>query len=494
MSESTVHPEPAAGEQVGGSLKARVIRGGLWVAALKGTSRGLGFVRTLILARLLMPKDFGILGIALLAIGAINTFTETGFSAALVQKKEDIEEYLDTCWTIQAIRGFVLAAILFFAAPLVARFFESPASGPVLQVLAISVALSGLQSARTVYYQRELLFDRQFAQDVVSTVADLAVSVTLALAWRNVWALVYGSLAGSAVGLIASYLLQPQRPRLRVDPKAAADLWRFGRWVLGSSALVFLVTNLDNAVVGKLLGESALGLYAMAYTISNLPATEITQVFNRVAFPAFARMQQDLPRIRAAYFYAFRYMAALVLPSGVFLALMAPDLVRVVLGDKWMQAVPALRVLAVYGIVRAVASANGPLVLGLGRPDVDTKIMVIKLLGMGSIIYPLVLSDGIRGVAIAVLAPVILSQTYGFTMAARLLRCGTASWLQAAAPAALVALLLGAALFGVSHALGPLSHALCLLSAAGLTGLAITSSVWWGLRHRFAQSFPGGVA
>ncbi|MBW2000976.1 MAG: oligosaccharide flippase family protein, partial [Deltaproteobacteria bacterium] len=154
-------------------LSKKVIRGGIWVFALRFTNRGLGFVRTIILARLLAPSDFGLLGIAMLAIAALETFSQTGFQAALIQKKENVESYLDTAWTVSAVRGIMLFFILFFCAPIVAQFFKSPQATLVIKVIAISTLISGFRNIGILFFQKELEFNKQFIYELSATLVDI---------------------------------------------------------------------------------------------------------------------------------------------------------------------------------------------------------------------------------------------------------------------------------------------------------------------------------
>ena len=173
------------------SLSKRVVRGGMWVFALRIIGRSLGFIRTIILARLLAPSDFGLLGIAMLAILTLETFSQTGFQVALVQKKENVESYLDTAWTVSAIRGTLLFLILFFSAPMAAAFFNLPQATLVIKILAVSSLLSGTKNIGIIFFQKELKFKKQFVYDFSAILADLAVSISLAFILRSVWALVW---------------------------------------------------------------------------------------------------------------------------------------------------------------------------------------------------------------------------------------------------------------------------------------------------------------
>jgi len=165
-----------------------VVRGGFWVFALRILDQLFKLVRTIVLARLLAPKDFGLFGIALLAMSALETFSQTGFQQALIQTKRDIRPYLDTAWTVQAIRGTVLALILFGIAPYVAAFFGEPAAVSLLRVLGLSILFQGFANIGVVYFQKELEFHKQFAYQLSGTPVDLVVAITAAVLLRSAWA------------------------------------------------------------------------------------------------------------------------------------------------------------------------------------------------------------------------------------------------------------------------------------------------------------------
>ncbi|MDH3556189.1 MAG: oligosaccharide flippase family protein, partial [Deltaproteobacteria bacterium] len=205
-------------------LSTKVVKSGLWVFALRILNRGLGFIRTIILARLLAPEDFGILGIAMLSISTLETFSHTGFHTTLIQKKDNIESYLNTAWTVSALRGTMLFVILFFSAPIIARFFNSSAATPVIRVIALFTLFSGLQNISILFFQKELEFHKQFIYEFAATLANLIVAIPLAFLLRNVWALVWGGLASSVVRLILSYTLHPYRPLIQLNRQKLKEL------------------------------------------------------------------------------------------------------------------------------------------------------------------------------------------------------------------------------------------------------------------------------
>jgi O-antigen/teichoic acid export membrane protein len=411
-------------------LSTRVVRGGVWVFSLRIAARGLRFLRTVILARLLAPHDFGLFGIAMLSIAALEAFTQTGFEAALVQKEKNVESYLDTAWTISAVRGIILFSILFFLAPWVAKFFDSPQATMIIRVISISALLSGFKNVGLIFFQKELEFNKLFFYEFSSILVDLTVAITLAFTLRNVWALVWAGLAAGVVRLFMSYLIHPYRPRLSLAKKEFQELFGFGKWLFGSGVLVFLVTQGDDFFVGKVLGPAALGLYQMAYLISNLPATEISRTMAQVAFPAYSKLQDDLPKLRDAYLKALHLTAFLSIPLAAGIFVLAPDFTKIFMGEKWMPMVPVIKVLAFAGLIRSIAATTGPILYGIGKPRIDTIWQTIRLVVLVSIIYPLTQRWGILGTSIAVLCSISVS-TFGFSLGViGITKCGIYNFLK----------------------------------------------------------------
>ncbi len=378
----------------------------------------MGFVRTIILARLLAPSDFGLLGIAMLSITILETFSQTGFQSALIQKKKEAEEYLDTAWTALAIRGFILCGILFLAAPLIAGFFKSPAAVWVIRAIAASTLLVGFRNIGIIYFRKDLDFKKEFAFDFSGTVVDVAVSVVLALVLRNVWALVIGGLLGNVVRLAVSYMIHPYRPKLILDGARFKTLFGFGKWILGSTVLVFLVTQGDDILLGRLLGVTALGVYQMAYLISNLPATEITHIVSQVMFPAYSKLQDDAEALKTAFLMTITAVSFISIPLSIAIFLLIPEFTYVFLGAKWEAIIAPSRILAIAGGIRSVSAIWGSIYVAKGIPAVAFRKNILRFIVTFAPIYFLTMEYGISGTSIAVLAGIIVSITYDFLFTA----------------------------------------------------------------------------
>lgn len=367
----------------------------------------------MVLARLLLPEDFGLLGIALLTIGIVETFSSTGFRSALIQKRDSIAEYLDAAWTASALRGIFLSGFLFLSAPIAAEFFQTQPAVPVIRVIAATVLLTGLRNIGMVYFEKDLQFHKLFFFEMAANLINLMVSVILAFYLRNVWALVWGGLSADVCKLFLSYIMHPYVPKFRVDLKKILDLYRFGKWVFLSGALVFLVTQGDDLFVAKMLGISALAYYQMAFMVSNLPTTEISHVIANVTFPAYSKLQNDVERLRSAYLRVLQLTALVSLPLTGLIYSLSKELTSVVLGSKWLPIAPLIQILSLSGLLRAIAATTGPVLQGAGAPKLDTTWQVIRLFVLAVTIFPMTKYGGLEGTATAVLLSLLMT-TIGF--------------------------------------------------------------------------------
>ena len=213
-------------------LSRKVIRGGSWIFLLRMAQQLIHLVKIVILARVLSPHDFGLMGIAILTIAALETFSQTGFQQTLIQKKDDIKAYLDTTWTALLIRGVVLFFILYTVASYAAVFFGSAEGMWIIRATGFSLLIESFSNIGVVYFQKELKFNKQFIYQLSETLTDFIVAVFCALTLRNVWALVLGFLGGRFIRCIVSYAIHPHRPKLNFHLKKVKGLFGFGKWVL----------------------------------------------------------------------------------------------------------------------------------------------------------------------------------------------------------------------------------------------------------------------
>ena len=449
--------------QPGDGLSQRAAQSGVWALGLRGVSRVARFGRTVALARLLSPEDFGLMGLALLAVSTLSTFTQTGFSSALVQKRGNVDAYLDTAWTFSLLRAAVLSAALLLAAPFLAHFFDEAAAVPIIRVVAISVLLRGFENISMLQFQRDLEFGKTFVFEVSSILAELSVALVSAFLLRSVWALVLGLLAERLTRVALSYVIHPYRPALRLDLGKASQLFGYGKWLSLSHILIFVGSRGDDLVVGRIMGTTALGLYQLAYKISQLAVTDTTYVIERAAFPTYAKLQAEQVRLRSAYFRIAGLSLALSMPAAFGIIALSGDFVGIFLGNDWLRMIPAVRVLAVAALMKSIVSTGSPLFKGSGRPQFEFQMQLARAFTVGAFIIPFSMRWGIVGGALTVVFSSVSMFAVWYARIATLLQPQFRDWIGAFGPP----LIGSAALLGSIQALRGLTKSLLVESTGG---------------------------
>ncbi len=356
--------------------------------------------RAFVLARLVAPGEWGLMGIALLVIDLVSNFSNTGLTTALIQQKQRPgERELDTAWTIEVARGLFLSVLVFLAAPLAEWLFHTPDATALLRVMGLGVFVRGLANTAVIDFDRDLEFQRRFVYRTLPHLVEAGVAIALAFVFRNAWALAFGWLAGRATYSASSHLVHAYRPKLRFAVSEARHLLSFGRWIFGSRLLSYGLHHIDDIVVARIAGAASLGLYQMAYTMSQLAASEITNVTYTVALPAYSNIQGDPERLRRAFLRTLQFVAFLSLPLTAGIWFLGPAFVDAILGRRWKPLLPALGVLLIWGLVRAITNTADPLLHGIGRPELVTRNKAIQLAILAIAIYPFTSRWGIEGAA-----------------------------------------------------------------------------------------------
>ena len=461
----------------GGSLRQKTVRSGFWVALASVGVGSLALLKSIVLARLLTPESFGLMAVCMVVMRAVQVFTETGLNAALIQRPGDVGAAKDTVYTLTALRGLVLTLVVVLASPFVAEFYERPSIEPLLQVLAVSLAISGLNNIHGVLLQKELNFRPLYRTQQVLAILDFVVAVTLAYWWRNVWALVVGSVVSTAIGVALSFLLLPGRPRFAWDGKLAKELFSYGKFLTGTSIVVYVTTEIDNVVIGKVLGMEALGLYVLAYMLANLPATHLGKAVAQIVFPLYSKLQFDRSALHSAYLHSTQVVATVALPAAVGLAVFATEIVQVVYGPKWLEAAPVIPILCLFGAMRAVSSINGYVFNAIARPDLPFYLNFGKLLVIGVLIVPATRHYGVTGAALAVTIPSMIQLPIGYAILGRIVGLPVRRILAAILPSALPSFAMGLALLLLERWHAPDTAVTLLLAIAG--GMLLYGALAW---------------
>ena len=279
---------------VPGDLGRRMATGAVWMIALRFAVRSIGLVSMIVLARLLVPADFGLVAIATALAGALAAISEFGFQVALIQNHAADRRHYDTAWTLGLIRGFVVAGALAACAGPLAGMFSDQRLQPILLVLALGVVVASLENIAVVDFRKDLQFQREFVYRALAKLAAFAVTVPLAISLRNYWSLVIGMLAAQLAGVMLSYTMCHYRPRLSLT--AWRELIRFSKWLLLNNVLYFAYHRIDTFIIGRFAGAQPLGFFRLAHEIASLPTTEMVAPIRAAILPGYAKLASDHDR------------------------------------------------------------------------------------------------------------------------------------------------------------------------------------------------------
>lgn len=385
-----------------GYLK-KSVEGVFWVGGFRLASRGIAFGRIAILARLLTPSQFGVFGVASLILSLLERFTSTGINIFLIQNNRKLSEYLNTAYVISIVRGLLISLVILLTAPAVSSFFNSPESERLLNIIALVAFVRGFINPSRVRFQKLLKFDKEFIFGGAILASDVAATIIVAYYTRSAESLVWGLFAGAFVEVILSHALIKPRPKFAYQLSQVKEIISQGKWITGSRIFQYFFHEGDDMVVGKLLNTTSLGFYQMAYKISTLPITEISDVIGKVAFPIFTNFSSDKKRLKRALFITFIMASLAIAPFGAIIYFFTEEIVLILLGGQWLEIVPTLRLLSLFGVIEALTGLFVPVFLSTNNQKYQTIVTLVGMIGMFIFILPLTLELGIYGAGLSAL-------------------------------------------------------------------------------------------
>jgi PST family polysaccharide transporter/lipopolysaccharide exporter len=381
-------------------VERKLLHSSAWNALSYGGSQILTFLLMIVLARLLTPHAFGLVTLGSLPLLALNYLQESGLGAAVIRRRTDIERAAATQLVFSVLTSLLLYVGSFAAAPLLANVFSQPQLTSVFRVLALTLVVRGAMTVPATLLERELAFDKRARGDLAGITAQAVVSVACAAAGLGVWSLVAGQLTSIVVQASVYWAFSPFRPSPRLASwSMLRELGRYGRHITASNVILLVNDNADNAVIGRLLGASSVGVYNLAWRLSNLPATTISFIISRVTFAVYSTLQDDVEQFRAVFLTTLRRIAFLSIPLSLGILIAADPIVVGMFGEPWRPAVVPLQILAIFGMSRTVAGATSAVFQASGRPQLNAQIGVWHSAVLFSSLYLLARPYGVRGVA-----------------------------------------------------------------------------------------------
>jgi len=403
------------------SYAMKTIKGIFWMAALRLFIRVISVLKIAILARLLNPLQFGLFGIASVSLAFTEILTETGVNALLIQKKRISQLFFNSSWVILLTRGFLIFLILLIASSPVSYFFRSPESYKVLLLMSFVPLLRGFVNPAIIFFQKKLLFYKEFIFWFVVNALEALTSIIIVFITRSVYGLIWGLIVSSIFEIVASWLFVKPRPNFKIKFNNIKSIVRRGKYITLSSIFNYLFHNLDDIIVGRVLGLNYLGLYQVVYKIAILPITESGEIVSKVVFPVYTRLFGERFRLKKAFLKVLIFLSLIIIPVTIFIVLFADEFIMLFLGRNWLEAVPTLRVLMLFGAVRAISGSSSALFLAVRRQEYITIVNLVSLIAVVILIYPLVIKFNIIGAAYSVLIASLLSIPFMFAFSKKIL-------------------------------------------------------------------------
>lgn len=381
------------------NVKIRVIQSLFWKVLERGGTQGIQFIVQIILARLLLPEEYGVVAIVTVFILLANVFVESGFNTALIQKKDADEIDFSSVFYMSLSVATVIYFVIYLFAPVVANFYSQPLLTPVLRVLSITLFAGVFNSIQNAFIARNMLFKRLFVSSLGGVIISGTVGIVAAYCGLGVWALVVQQLTNQlTVGIILWFTVK-WRPQLIFSFKRIKSLFSYSSKLLASGILDTLYSNIRTLIIGKLYTPETLGYYNRGQQFPQLIVANINGSIQSVMLPTLSAYQEDKRRVKDMTRRAIVTSSFLIFPVMVGMAVVAEPLVKIILTDKWLSAVPFLQILCFSFALMPIHTANLQAINALGRSDIFLKLEIVKKI-VGLIILGISIPFGVFAIAV----------------------------------------------------------------------------------------------
>ena len=398
----------------------RTAAGALWALAARQSERLIGIANIAVLARVLTPADFGIVGMAGAAVSLVEILNAFGFDWALVRMAHPSKAHYDSAWTMRLLLGFTMAAVIAALSYPLTVFYGVPSIAVVLLAMAGNSLISSCENIGTVDFRRDMRFDREFRFRLTSKVLSFAASLAAAITLRSYWALIIGITVGRLVTVVSSYWMSAYRPCF--DLSMRKDLLSFSGWLLLGNVMDTLRAKFADIFIGRTFGPRSVGFYAMALELSTLATSELAAPINRVAFSNYSQNAGNLPALTSNFQRVSGLIWIIGLPMAGGMYACADQIVLLLLGAQWGVSAAILKVLAISGAV-AVMEANTHYVFwALGRARLVAALSAAGFIVFVPIAILAALSHGVVGVAYAHLIASVATFALNYAALTRTLR------------------------------------------------------------------------
>ena len=425
------------------TIKSEVASGLVWKFGERILAQGVSFVLSLVLARLLMPEEYGTVALVMVFINLANVFITSGLGDSLIQKKDADEKDFSTMFYCSMAMSIVLYIIMFISAPLIANFYDNPSLTSIIRVLSIQIPLGGVKTIQHAYVIKRMMFKKFFFSTLGGTLFSGVVGIVLAYHGAGVWAIVVQYLTNSTIDMIVLFITVNWRPHAYFDFKIAKELFSYGWKLTVAQFLNTAYGNIRNLFIGKLYTESELAFYNKGDQFPNLIINNINNSINTVLFPAMAQENENKQRLKMITRRAMKLSAYLIFPIMIGLIAVSEPLIRILLTDKWLPCVPYLCISCIYWMFQPCQTANVQVIKALGRSDLYLKLEVAKKV-FGIVILLASLKFGVLAIALSNVILAVFSAILNIFPNKELINYGYGEQIRDLLPAFLLSIVMGA--------------------------------------------------
>jgi len=361
----------------GNNLGKSIFKGALWTVLMRSTVRLLGIISVLILARLLVPDDFGLIAKVMLIAGFLDMCTQFGFENALIKKQDaDVHDY-NTVWTLSIIRSCLVGILLISFSSLLADFFQEPELIYVFWVSGLTNIIIGFTNVGVVDFRKEMNFHLDFKFNLYLKLSSFFTTLTIALIWQSYWALPLGVLVRSLASVIVGFHLSNYRPRLELS--RWRELFNFSKWMFSYGILMAISLKIDTFILSRFGSAKELGLYTVAFEVSSTPSTELAMPVARAALPGLSKLNDEPQKFRQMYVGILASILLIAIPASVGMSVLSVPITALLLGPQWGDAAIYIEILALYSMTRVSSATSVSALIAFGHVDLLAKLSIATM-------------------------------------------------------------------------------------------------------------------
>lgn len=430
-------------------FKLHIFSSFVWKFLEKTGTQGIQFIIQMVLARILSPKDYGVVALITIFINLANVFVKGGFGSALIQKKDADELDFSSVFYLSLFTALILYIILFFSASSISEFYNMPELEKTIKVLALILFIGGFNSIQNAIIIKEMLFKNLFYSNFGAGIISGVIGIILAYNNFGIWALVYQQLTNTLFISIIFWFTIKWRPSLKFSLSRLKELFNFGGKLLLSSLLETAYRNLTNLIIGKFYSPAMLGYYNRGHQFPNLIADNFDGSIQAVIFPALVQEQDNIKRVKELTRRGIMISSYIIFPSMIGLGVVAEPLVKILLTEKWLECVPFLRIFCLSFSLWPIHTANLQAITAIGRSDIYLKLEVTKKI-VGIIIIIISVRFGVYAIAVGTLVAGIISSFINVLPNKKLLDYSYLEQMKDVLPAFILSLIMGVIVYGIT--------------------------------------------